>query len=221
MGWPFTRFLRRLARKPLADLPGPGRHSAAVPRADLALRDFAEAVAGDAEAPWPGALRSAVGRDRDPLIDDLRRTVGRETVAAGARPRWWGAVAWLQRVFAGAAVVGLVWLLLVAVLGGFFQLATDPLLPPTPGAGWMPLPSALLIGGVALGVLLGLVVRVPLAVASNRRGRRAQRAIEEQVRAHAATRVIEPVMRVVGDRERLEELFRSVSGWASAARVRK
>ena len=210
MGWPFTRFLRRLARKPLADLPGPGRHSAAEPRADLALRDYAEDVAGDAEAPWPGALRSAVSQHRGALLDDLRRSVGREALAAGARSRWWSAVAWLQRVFAGAAVVGLGWLIVVAVLGGFFKLATDPLLPPTPGADWIPLPSALLLGGVLLGLLFGLLMRVPLAVASRRRGRRAQKAIEHQVRGHATTRVIEPVMQVVRDREALEELCRSV-----------
>lgn len=221
MGWPFTRFLRRLARKPLADLPGPGRHSAAKPRADLALRDYAEEVAGDAEAPWPGALRSAVGQHRDSLLDDLRRSVGRETVAAGARPRWWTFVAWLQRLLAGAAVVGLGWLVVVAVLGGFFQLETDPLLPPTPGADWMPLPSAMLIGGVVLGLLLGLVVRMPLAVAANRRGRRARKAIEEQVHVHATKRVIGPVAQVIGDRDTLDELCRSIGGEASATRVRK
>lgn len=204
MGWPFTRFLRRLARKPLADLPGPGRTGAAEPRADLALRDFAEEVAGDAASPWPGALRSAVGSERDELLDDLRRTVGREAVHAGARPRWWSSVAWLQRLLAGATIVGLVWLLVVAILGGFFRFDTDPLLPPTPRAEWMPLPSALLLGGALLGLAVGSIVRLPLGIAAKRRGRVARRAIERQVADHASSRVVEPVTRVVDDRALLD-----------------
>lgn len=212
MGWPFTRFLRRLARKPLADLPGPGRTSAAAPRADLALRDYAEDIAQDSTAPWPAALRTAVGAQRDELLDDLRRVVGRETVKAGERPRWWTPVAWLQRLLAVTAIVGLGWLLVVAVLGGFFQFATEPLLPPTPEAEWMPLPSALLLGGVLVGLLVSLLVRVPLSVGAGRRGRRAKKAIERQVAEHAESRVIAPVMLVVDDRTALDDLRRSVAG---------
>lgn len=206
MGWPFTRFLRRLARKPLAGLPGPGRTGAAEPRADLALRDFAEEAAGDATAPWPGALRASVGTERDALLDDLRRTVGRETVNAGRRPRWWSVVAWLQRFLAGAAIVGLAWLLTVAILGGFFHFDTDPLLPPTPGAEWMPIPSTLLLGGVIAGLVVGFIVRIPLGIAAKRRGRSARRAIERQVEEHALTRVVEPVRRIVADRAALDAL---------------
>lgn len=212
MGWPFTRFLRRLARKPLADLPGPGRSSAAAPRADVALRDFAEQVAGDSTAPWPNALRSAVGAQRDELLDDLRRVVGRETVKAGERPRWWTAVAWLQRLLAITAIVGLGWLLVVAILGGFFQIATDPLLPPTPEAEWMPLPSALLLGGVVAGLIVGLLVRLPLSVGAQRRGRRARKAIERRVQEHAETRVIAPVTAVVEDHATLDSLRRKAAG---------
>jgi hypothetical protein len=60
-------------------------------------------------------------------------------------------------------------LVIVAVLGGFFQLATDPLLPDTPGADWIPVPSALLLGGAVLGLLIGLLVRVSLGIAARRR----------------------------------------------------
>lgn len=207
MGWPFTRWARRLRKKPLADLPGPGRTGAGAPRADLALRDYAEAVAADSEPPWPRAIRNAAFGQRDELLDDLRQSVGRETVNAGSKPAWWSIVAWLQRLLAGAAIVGLVWLITVAILGGFLMFDTDPLLPPTPGAEWMPLPSALLIVGVVLGLLVGLLVRIPLGVGAGRRGRRARKAIEEQVDDHARSRVIEHVQIVVDDRTRIAELI--------------
>ena len=206
MGWPFTRFARRLARKPLADLPGPGRTGAAEPRADLALRDYAEAVAGDADRPWPSAVRNAAFSERDELLDDLRRSVGRETVKAGAKPRWWTLIAWLQRVLAITAVVGLAWLVVVAILGGFFQFDTGPLLPPTPEAEWMPLPSALLIGGAVLGLLISLLMRLPLSVGAARRGRTARKAIEKQVEEHAQTRVVAPVLVVSADRDTIAGL---------------
>lgn len=207
MGWPFTRWLRRLARKPLTELPGPGRAGVGESRADLAIRDYAEDVAGEASAPWPTSLRTAAFDQRDPLLEDLRSIVGREAVAAGKRPAWWSLFAWLQRVLAATAVVGLGWLIAVAVLGGFFQFDTEPLLPPTPEADWIPLPSALLIGGVILGLVLGLLVRLPLGVGAARRGRAARKAIEAGVTSHARSRVIEPVTEVVGDQGEIARLL--------------
>ena len=207
MGWPFTRWLRRLARKPLADLPGPGRAGVGESRADLAIRDYAEEVAGDASAPWPSALRTAAFSDRDALLEDLRSTVGRETVAAGKSPLWWNAIAWLQRVLAVTAVVGLIWLIVVAVLGGFFQFATEPLLPPTPEAERIPLPSALLIGGVIIGLLVGLLAKIPLGVGATRRGRAARKAIEARVSSQVEARVIAPVSEVVADQAEISRLL--------------
>lgn len=207
MGWPFTRWARRLARKPLADLPGPGRAGVGESRADLAIRDYAEEISGDASAPWPRALRTAAFSERDSLLEDLRSTVGRETVAAGKSPLWWSAIAWLQRVLAGTAVVGLVWLIAVAVLGGFFQFATEPLLPPTPEAEWIPLPSALLIGGVVLGLLVGLLAKIPLGVGAKRRARTARKAIEAKVASQVEARVIEPVSSVVADQAEMARLL--------------
>ena len=207
MGWPFTRWARRLRKKPLADLPGPGRTGAAAPRADLALRDYAEAVASDADSPWPRAIRNAAFEQRDELLDDLRQSVGRETVKAGSKPAWWTLIAWVQRLFAGAAIVGFIWLIAVAILGGFFMFDTEPLLPPTPEAEWMPLPSTLLIVGVLAGLLVGLLMRIPLGVGASRRGRKARKAIEQQVEQHARTRVIAQVQAVADDRTRIGEMI--------------
>ena len=206
MGWPFTRFIRRLRRAPLKDLPGPGRTGPGAPRADLAIRDFSGAIAGDSSKLWSKAVREAAFSERDELIGDLRSVVGRATVNAGVRPRWWSLITWLQGLLAITAIVGLVWLIVVAVLGGFFQFATEPLLPPTPRLEAVPLPSALLIGGVVIGLLLGLLVRLPLGLGGKRRGREARRVIETGVSAHAESRVIEPVGRVVADRAALDAL---------------
>ncbi len=213
MGWPFTRFIRRWGRKPLAELPGPGRGGAAsTARADLAVRDYCDAVAADLEPPWPAAVRAAAASERDALLDDLRSSVGSAAVAAGRRPRWWSIVAWLQRVVATTAVVGLVWLVAVAVLGGFFRFDTEPLLPDTPGADWIPIPSLLLLGGVVIGLVIGFLVRFPLGIASARRGRTARKTIEDDVSERADIRVVELVGRVLADQRRVEELLTRARG---------
>lgn len=212
MGWPFTRFLRRLGRRPLADLPGPGRSAASAPRADLAMRDYAESVAADLEAPWPATVRTAAMAQREPLLDELRSSVGSAAIRAGQAPRWWAIFSWLQRLLAITAIVGLVWLLVVAVLGGFFQFDTEPLLPPTPEAEWMPLPSALLIGGVLLGLVLGVLVQFPLGLGAKRRAREARKSIEQAIESVGDARVVEPVEAALANQRQLEELLVTAAG---------
>ena len=95
----------------------------------------------------------------------------------------------------------------VAILGGFFMFDTEPLLPPTPEAEWIPLPSSMLILGVIIGLFVGLLMRIPLSVGAGRRGRKARKEIEAQVESHARSRVIEPVQTVVADRAQIAELI--------------
>jgi hypothetical protein len=102
-------------------------------------------------------------------------------------------------------------LVIVAVLGGFFQLATDPLLPDTPGADWIPDPSALLLSGAVLRLLIGLLVRVPLGVAARRRGRTARREIERMVAEHAHLRVIDRATEVTDAHDELDRLRLEIS----------
>ena len=71
----------------------------------------------------------------------------------------------------------------------------------------MPLPSTLLIVGVLAGLLVGLLMRIPLGVGASRRGRKARKAIEQQVEQHARTRVIAQVQAVADDRTRIGEMI--------------
>ena len=211
MGWPLTRFVRRLGKRPLADLPGPGRAPASKALTDTTLRDYAEKVSTPLSKPWPSAVRKAASSRRDQLIDELRSSIGTAAVGAGRKPKWWTFVAWLQRGLAGVALAGLAWLLIVAVLGGFFQFDTEPLLPPTPEYEWMPLPSALLLGGAVSGLLLGFIVRLPLGLAMNRRARRARKEVEASVENIADTLVIAPVDQLIGTQQNLEELLQKAA----------
>lgn len=209
MGWPFTRPLRRLARKPLQDLPGPGRASAATPRVDLAIRDYADDLTASLKSPWPTQVRERAMENRDTVVDTLRSAVGRAAMSAGAKPRWWQLIAWLQRLLASLAVIGVVWLIVVAVLGGFFHFDTEPLLPATPRADWVPIPTALAIGGVVLGAAVALLVKIPLGIGAKRRARTAKKTIEASVTDTAEQHVVEPVSSLMQTLDSLRELAAS------------
>ena len=212
MGWPFTRWARRLGKRPLSELPGPGRTGAAEPRADLAIRDYAESVSVGLQEPWPREVRKAAMSQREELFDDLRTAVGRAAVGPPKKPWWWPVISWLQRILATTALVGLGWLLVVAVLGGFFRLDTDPLLPDTPEADWIPLPSALLLGGVILGLLVSVLMRIPLGIGAGRRARAARKQVAEQVETVAEARVVGPVEAALSEHREIDELLDIASG---------
>ena len=82
--------------------------------------------------PWP---RTDLGADRIPV--------------------WAGLVRVLQWVLILSALAGAVWLALLA-FGSYARLPE----PPTPEVWGFPVPTLLLLGGVALGVLLALVCRL-------------------------------------------------------------
>ena len=207
MGWPPARLVARARRQPIAALPRADASAVAGAEIDAALRDFADAAAAGLRGPWSSAVRRDVDARSADLRSRLTQVTDRTARDVNRRPRWWGLFQWLQRGLIAVAAVGAVWLAVVAVLGGFLHLDTDPLLIDTPGADWIPLPSALLLGGVAVGLLLALVVRIPVGVGAARRSARARSQLHDRVAAVAAETVEADVDRVLADRSELERLL--------------
>ena len=75
-----------------------------------AARALADRAAEGLPAPWPRLVRDAATQGEDELPDRLDRAVSGTDLHVG-RPRWWRAAAFLQRVFAAATIVGMLWLL--------------------------------------------------------------------------------------------------------------
>lgn len=205
MGWPPAKLVARWRRRhPIADLPRAGTSRVARSEIDVALRDVAEAAADGAEPPWPAVLRSTATDRADELVtglDALTATTARDVVGA---PRWWTVVQTLQRGLTAAAVIGAVWLLVVAALGGFLQFDVDPLLIDTPGAEWIPLPSLLVVGGLVLGLLVALVVRIPAGAAARRRGASARRALRSAVDDLATRTIVSDLDDALAERRELQ-----------------
>ena len=111
----------------------------------------------------------------------------------------------LQHLVTFVAVVGALWLLVVAVLGGFFRLDTGPLLIDTPGWDWIPLPSLMVLGGLLAGVFIALIVRIPIAVAAGRRGARVRNQLLDRVGDVADETVLADIDNVLAERDEIAE----------------
>jgi hypothetical protein len=201
MGWPVSRWLRRLrpdplrrlhlggAGAPVTSLPAPSAATRA--EVGLALRRLAERAAGSLPPPWPDAVlataREAGGGD---LADALDLAVaGTDLGMPVRRPLWWRAVGALQWLATLAALAGLAWL---GVRAALFALALPDLLP-MPEAGRVPVPTALLVGGLLAGLLVSVLVRPVVRIVAARRRRRAAARLRAAVDAVARERVVAPV----------------------------
>lgn len=116
-----------------------------------------------------------------------------------SRPRWWRAAGLLQRLLALAASAGAVWLLALAVLG---WLRIEDVVP-LPEVEGIPIPTWLLLGGAAAGIVVALLARLVNGAGANRRARRAARSLREQVEAVAEELVADPVERELRVHEQL------------------
>jgi pilus assembly protein TadC len=103
-------------------------------------------------------------------------------------PLWWRGVRFLQWLLVLTALVGGLWLLVLAVLG-YLQLSP----PSTPDTSGLPLPTLLLLGGVALGILLGLVCKAVVRLSARRKARSAERRLRSAIDEVAVRLVVEPV----------------------------
>jgi GTP-binding protein EngB required for normal cell division len=209
-GWPLVRWLRRLRPDPLrrlrvpdepqelvrTSLPGPS--SAATARVESAARALAAAATQGLPEPWPRRVRDVALQAADDLEDALDRAVAGSELPL-RRPRWWSAVDWLQRVFALAAVAGLAWLL--ALVGVAFLRLEDVV--PVPEIEGVPVPTGLLLGGAALGLVLALLARIANRASARRRARRAEAVLRSRVAEVGDARVLAPVEAELEARDRL------------------
>jgi len=199
-GWPFVRWVRRLRPDPLRRLRLPDRPQSAgrtslpppteAQRAQVATaaRRLADTAADGLPPPWPRLVRDAATRGDERVAERVERAVAAADLHV-TRPRWWSVVGPLHRALAVAAAVGMVWLLALAVLG---YLRVDDVVP-VPELRRVPIPTWLLLGGAAAGIVLALLARQVNAVAARRRARRAARALRTELEQAARELVVEPV----------------------------
>jgi hypothetical protein len=197
-GWPPLKWLRKLRPDPLArlHLEAPGATSigpaapAARAAASLAVRATAASVS--LPGPWQEAVLDAARSKMDDLPDALDRAVSQTDLGLGRTRMWWRAVGVLQWLFVAAAAAGVLWLLVRYAL---FALALPE--PPMPQVGRLPLPTALLAGGLLAGLVLSLLVRPVVRLAARRQRRRVEKRLRANVSEVARDYVIAPASGVL------------------------
>jgi energy-coupling factor transporter ATP-binding protein EcfA2 len=201
-GWPVTRWLARFRPDPLRRLrldrtdvdAALVRTSlpAATPvqraRSDSAIRRLGDSATGGVSGPWVAAIRSAVNTAADRLPDALDQAVASTDLGVERRPRWWTVVNLLQWLALAAALAGAVWLAALAVVG-WLRLPEIG----TPDWGPLPVPTALLLGGVLLGVLLAVGSRIAASIGASRRAYVVRRKLRAAVATAADEIVVAPV----------------------------
>ena len=219
-GWPFTRWVRAFRPAPLKRLhldPGAdaapditdqdvravlGRSSipppppAARAAVDLASRRIGTSAGERLPTRWADAVADAARPGDEDLADALDQAVLRTPLRA-RKPMWWVLFGTLQIVFALAAVVGLLWLV-VAGLASWLQLPAVP----TVEVGPFATPFLLLVGGLLAGLLLAALARWLARVGSRRRATVIRRRLRHSIGEVADDRVIEPVEQVLAEHER-------------------
>jgi GTP-binding protein EngB required for normal cell division len=204
-GLPWVSWLRRLRPDPLRRLgvgPSPREDvRTSLPRAtpvqraqvDSAIRTAAATAATGLQEPWPSLARRAATAKEPELADRLDRAIAGADLRMRP-PRWWTPAGWAQRLLAALSVAGLVWL---AALAGLGYLQLDDAMP-TPDIGGLPVPTALLLGGLVAGALLAFVARVSNRIGAGRRARRARRALHDRITAVADELILGPLQAELG-----------------------
>lgn len=227
-GWPFTRWVARFKPDPLRRLhlgggsaPSPispddvrqvlGRSSlppatpAARSQVQLATRGLADAASVGLPSPWAEAVADAASPDESSLTDALDQAV--VTTSLRTRdPWWWGAGRGVQLILALCALVGVAWLTALGV-AGWMQLDLE-----APFWGPVPIPLALLAGGV----LGGLLVAALTAVIARRGALRRRGVIDQRmttsIDAVAASHVREPVAAVLTRHQQTRKQLQAALG---------
>ena len=204
-GWPLTAWVSKLKPDPLRrlhlDRATTGRDliaaaAASMPTTDVvhrarvetSVRDLCDEVSTGLAQPWTRAVRRASTSRFEDLGDRLDRAVTTTDLGVAGTPLWCRGVRVLQWVLLLAALVGAAWLGVMAVLA-YLQLAGMS----APDVQGIPLPTGLLIGGVALGILLALVSRVFISVGAKARARKAEKRLRAAVAEVAEELVVVPV----------------------------
>jgi GTP-binding protein EngB required for normal cell division len=221
-GWPIVRGLRRLRPDPLRRLhietAAPADPALPVPRTSvpeagaaqksavgLSVRAVAARAAAPLPAVWVTPLNAAARSRTGDLPDALDRAVAKTDLGMRRTPIWWRAVGLLQWALVLAAVGGLGWL----VAGYAVRVLGLPDLE-YPMVGRVPLPTLLLLGGLAAGILLWLLLKPAVSFGARRARRRADERLRVAVTEVGREYVVAPVREVLNAYAQAREALATV-----------
>ena len=204
-GWPLTAWISRLKPDPLRrlhldrgtsgkDLVAAARSSMPTTdqvqqaRVETCVRALCDEVSEGLAQPWVRAVRRASTSRFVDLGDRLDRVVSTTDLGVSGTPLWCRAVRVVQWVLFLTALAGALWL---GALAGSAYLQMPS--PGTPDYRGFPVPTLMLVLGVAAGVVLALLSRWLISFGSRSRARKAGKRLRAGVAEVADELVIRPV----------------------------
>ena len=223
-GWPLTAWVSKFRPDPLRrlhldrgtsgkDLIAAARSSMPTSdqvqqaRVETTVRDLCDDVSKGLAQPWVRSIRSASTSRFGDLNDRLDRAVSTTDLGVSGTPLWCRAVRVLQWVLFLSALGGALWL---AVLAGTAYLQMP--VPDTPDYRGFPVPTLMLVVGVAAGIVLALLSRVLISVGAKSRARKADKRLRSAVAKVAEELVVTPVQAELAAYRRTWEGLRKARG---------
>ena len=205
-GWLVTSWIPRFRADPLKRLglreeaDELGVHRSSIPALDASsravanqgVRAFAGTAADGLPDSWSSALFDATEHIVDELPDQLDRAVARTELPAQPG-KGWGIFTFLQWIGLLAALVGVLWYLVIAFLPGVIAPFMEPRIPEVEG--W-PVPTLLILAGLLVGLVLGLFTGAFGWAIGAAIKNRTRRAIRDQVAEISADTVVNPLLAI-------------------------
>ncbi len=229
VGWPFTRWVRRLRPHPLGRLhlgPGSGGRSSLpeisgvqLARSENAVRQTVGTVTDQLPEQWVDVVREAGTPNQAALNNQIDNAVSGSVrrIHDSGSPRWWTLVNLMQLVLAVSAIAGAIWLALLA-FGAYLRLPDiptpefDDLFGPVGFLSQVPIPTGLLIGGLVLGLVLAAFSRRLAAVGARRRAATVRASAAQAVQDITDDLVIKPMQEELNVRTELQKLLTVAAG---------
>ena len=205
-GWLLTSWIPRFRADPLKRLglreeaDELGVHRSSMPALDASsravankgVRAFADTAAQGLPTSWSSALFDHTEEIVDDLPDQLDRAVARTELPAQPG-KGWGIFTFFQWIGLLAALVGVLWYLVIAFLPGVIAPIMEPRIPEVEG--W-PVPTLLILTGLLIGLVLGLFTGVfGWAIGAGIKNR-TKRAIRNEVVEISEDTVVAPLMEI-------------------------
>lgn len=201
------RRLRRLRPRRRTRLPPMSRQDPSPIAVRHAVLDLADAAARGLPQPWPPRLHELGRRLADDVPAAVAKGLDRVDVHGVRRRRWWPLVAAVGTLLELATLVGLLWLMLLAVLA-WLQLPE----PPTPDVGALPWPTLLALGGGLLLLVFGVLRRRLVAAGARRHRARMLARLRAAVAEAADEQVLVPLQAELAAHRDLADALGRVGG---------
>ena len=226
-GWPWLKWVARFKPDPLKRLhldrfltgkpdAEPAElvrtsivvHPVTKARVDTVIRQVSDTAGAKLPHGWRSALDRVIKRQAAGLPGAIDQAVVATDLGVGVKRSWWSVVRVVQWVIFAVTVIGLGWLAANVVLSVFLQMPAIA----APRLGGLPLPTWMVIGGVAAGLILAGISRAGVSVSAKAAGTRAGSRLRRAMEKVAVDQIVTPIDQELARYRQAQEALAEITG---------